>query len=91
MPDLTLLTPTGIGFHPPSTIERRVTLHFAADCIAKPVETSAHVTAPGNQPRAIAIDVSDSSESVHLQFIDVLGVVEWVTSKDRAGGDDVGK
>jgi len=44
-----------------------------------------HSRAPGNETSAVVIGIRQRSESIVLQFEDVVGMVECVTSKYRAG------
>jgi hypothetical protein len=41
-----------------------------------------HIPTPGNEPGAIVIDIRECSESIVLQFENVIGMVECVTSED---------
>ena len=46
-------------------------------------KTLVHVTAPGDEPGLIVAYIRHRPESVHLQFEDVVLVVEWFKPKDQ--------
>ena len=63
------------------TIQNGFTLQFSSDRITEAGKTSVDIAAPRNET-AFLIDVRECSESIVLQFEDVVGMVECALSKD---------